>query len=76
MWWHIKLRFDHRLLSNFMSRGFGYTQTQQIGFGAYKREFEENRTTGKLLLSLTKLDLKALSISKLGHRLRYSSLAS
>ncbi|ELR12152.1 SAM domain (Sterile alpha motif) domain containing protein [Acanthamoeba castellanii str. Neff] len=44
---------------------------EMIGFGAYKSEFDENRITGKLLLSLTKLDLKALSISKLGHRLRF-----
>jgi hypothetical protein len=42
----------------------------KVGFGAYKDKFEDNRMTGKLLLSLTKLDLKTLHISKLGHRLR------
>lgn len=46
----------------------------QVGFGAYQSIFEDNRINGKLLLSLTKLDLKTLRISKLGHRLRYSTV--
>jgi hypothetical protein len=49
---------------------------EMVGFGAYKVKFEESRITGKLLLSLTKLDLKTLHISKLGHRLRYLAVSS
>ncbi len=43
----------------------------QIGFGEYKKVFGESKITGKLLLSLTKLDLKTLTVNKLGHRLRF-----